>query len=52
MLLTPHESEKLLIYVAADLAGKRRRQGCALMCRNPSTPPSSSPQYPFSPVLR
>ena len=50
MLLTPRESEKLLIYVAANMAGKRRRQGCALMCRYPSTPPSSSPQSP-APVL-
>ncbi len=30
MMLTPRESEKLLIYVAADLAGKRQARGLKL----------------------
>jgi urease subunit gamma len=30
MMLTPRESEKLLIYVAADLARKRRARGLKL----------------------
>ncbi|MFI5618613.1 urease subunit gamma [Streptomyces sp. NPDC051567] len=30
MRLTPHEQEKLLIHVAADVAGKRRARGLRL----------------------
>ncbi len=30
MMLTPRESEKLLVYVAADLARKRRKRGLKL----------------------
>jgi urease subunit gamma len=30
MQLTPHESEKLLVYVAADLARRRRARGLRL----------------------